>query len=336
MTMSSRQAAGTSRSVTTTHATFSGAPTIAELKGRLASTGGPGPETSPREDSTRQAAPEDDAWPRLVVVVGTHPGVGATSLALFLADALRIKGIAVSVHQATDADETTLRSASTAAGSRGVHARVRGDIGIQTSDPASLAAASVRTSRDAGTIHIVDAGNLRAGESRWQPWLELGVLGRVVVVTEASVPGLLRSEATLNELTRVDAVVAVGARRWPPAALASAGPTFMAARAAGLCHLIPRSRRLAEEGLDDRPAPVTVAHAVDGLLRRLHSPSTHLANGLDRGLDRGMDRGMDGGMDGRPDAQRGRDSTESTWPGEKVTPRRRRSGAGRSRSGGRR
>ena len=122
------------------------------------------------------------------------------------------------------------------------------------------------------------------GSGRWvvdvaRPWRallealpqdEAESLGtRVVVVSQASVPGIARAEAALAGLPWVSLLVAVGARTWPPAVRASFGPRVAQLVAQGRVFLVPSHRGLAVGGIDARPLPRVVLVAVSRLLPHL-------------------------------------------------------------------
>jgi hypothetical protein len=92
--------------------------------------------------------------------------------------------------------------------------------------------------------------------------------GVVVVVTRATIPGLLHLETTLSLLGDVRAIAAMLAspnRRWSKAVRQSAGPLTEALQDSGRVIVIPYDSRLAAVGLDSRPLPrqlLEVAHAI--------------------------------------------------------------------------
>jgi hypothetical protein len=90
-----------------------------------------------------------------------------------------------------------------------------------------------------------------------------------VVVTRASVPGLLHLETTLSLLGRSRAVAAVlgsPCRRWSKAVWQSSGPMTKALDDSGRLVVIPHDSRLAALGLDSRPLPRQVLEAAHAIL----------------------------------------------------------------------
>ena len=104
--------------------------------------------------------------------------------------------------------------------------------------------------------------------------------GVVVVVTRATIPGLLHLETTLSLLGQIRAVAAMlgsPCRRWSKAVWQSRGPMTKALDDIGRLVVIPHDSRLAAVGLDWHPLPRQVlgaAHAILELtgsaLRRAH------------------------------------------------------------------
>jgi len=104
--------------------------------------------------------------------------------------------------------------------------------------------------------------------------------GVVVVVTRATIPGLLHLETTLSLLGQVRAVAAMlgsPCRRWSKAVRQSSGPMTKAVEDSGRLIAIPHDSRLAAVGLDSRPIPqqlLAAAHAILELagsaMRRAH------------------------------------------------------------------
>ena len=92
--------------------------------------------------------------------------------------------------------------------------------------------------------------------------------GVVVVVTRATIPGLLHLETTLSLLDQIRAVAAMlgsPCRRWSKAVWQSSGPMTKALDDSGRLIVIPHDSRLAAVGLDSRPLPrqlLEAAHAI--------------------------------------------------------------------------
>ena len=96
----------------------------------------------------------------------------------------------------------------------------------------------------------------------------LGTAGVVVVVTRATIPGLLNLETTLSLLDPIRAVAAIlgsPCRRWSKAVWQSSGPMTKALDYSDRLIVIPHDSRLAAVGLDSRPLPrqlLEAAHAI--------------------------------------------------------------------------
>ena len=100
---------------------------------------------------------------------------------------------------------------------------------------------------------------------------QVNTAGVVVVVSRATIPGLLHLDSTLSVLGQSRAVAAVlgsPCRRWSKAVWQSRGPMTKALDDSGRLIVIPHDSRLAAVGLDSRPLPrqlLEAAHAVLGL-----------------------------------------------------------------------
>jgi hypothetical protein len=92
--------------------------------------------------------------------------------------------------------------------------------------------------------------------------------GVVVVVSRATIPGLLHLETTLSLLDQIRAVAAIlgsPCKRWSKAVWHSSGPMTKAVQDSGRLIVIPHDSRLAATGLDSRPLPrqlLEAAHAI--------------------------------------------------------------------------
>ena len=104
--------------------------------------------------------------------------------------------------------------------------------------------------------------------------------GVVVVVTRATIPGLLHLETTLSLLGQIRAVAAMlgsPCRRWSKAVWQSSGPTTKALDYSGRLVVIPHDSRLAAVGLDSRPLPRHLLGAAHAILE-LTGPAMRQAN----------------------------------------------------------
>ena len=99
----------------------------------------------------------------------------------------------------------------------------------------------------------------------------------VVLVTTATVPGLLRLEGALELLAKTPtcaAVIGPKRKKWPRPVGYSAGPLTRALEAAGRLVDVPRDRALAIAGLDAKPLPTPLLTAAAALLRLLPTADT--------------------------------------------------------------
>jgi hypothetical protein len=93
--------------------------------------------------------------------------------------------------------------------------------------------------------------------------------GVVVVVTRATIPGLLNLETTLSLLDPIRSVAAIlgsPCRRWSKAVWQSSGPMTKALVDSGRIVVIPHDSRLAAVGLDSRPLPQQLLEAAHAIL----------------------------------------------------------------------
>jgi hypothetical protein len=98
---------------------------------------------------------------------------------------------------------------------------------------------------------------------------QVRTVGVVVVVTRATIPGLLHLETTLSLLGQIRAVAAVlgsPCRRWSKAVWRSSGPMTKAVDDSGRLVVIPHDSRLAAVGLDSRALPRQVLEAACAIL----------------------------------------------------------------------
>jgi hypothetical protein len=98
--------------------------------------------------------------------------------------------------------------------------------------------------------------------------------GVVVVVSRATIPGVLHLETTLSLLGQIRVVVAMlgsPCRRWSKAVKQSSGPMTKALDDSGRLIVIPHDSRLAAVGLDSRPLPRQLLEAAHAILELVGS-----------------------------------------------------------------
>lgn len=224
---------------------------------------------------------EGPARMQALLVVGAHPGAGASTVALALADAIALGGpvgqaavrlVELAPHEASGlicAAERELGS-----GPGGWHVGRRGEVEIYR------AGASVASPVDLPELGVLESGRFVV-DTGWplhgiwaqQPEAITRLVphATVIVVCLATVPGVRRAERVLADLARRaeqgrPVVVGVGARRWPGAARATFGPCLTEAHDDGRAVLVPADRRLEVNGLDADPLPKAVTASAARLL----------------------------------------------------------------------
>ncbi|AQP48505.1 hypothetical protein BW730_14305 [Tessaracoccus aquimaris] len=187
-----------------------------------------------------------------VGVLGVSGGVGTTTVALALAEALKVKRL---LEFAPPHASGLAGAATDELGERdGWRIGVRGELEL------------------ARRIDPDDAPGSTPGEAV----LDLGAwsgsaLGHdvacLVVVAGASVPSIRRLEACLQVIDgpRMVPVITRAGRRLPRDLVGAAGPRVRAALAAGVVQLLPECRRLALTGLTPDPLPRSLQQSAAGL-----------------------------------------------------------------------
>jgi hypothetical protein len=252
-----------------------GAVTVADLVEALRPRQHPPPAGRVPLANLPAAELSDSAAARTAVVVGAHPGAGATAVAVAVADATATPGSGLYGGDVCLVDAARRgasgMSAATACevggGEDGWRAGRRGTTTIlrPAASPACPSALPPIRVPDSGRL-VVDAG--------W-PWRDvladpnpiraLAERAQVLLVGRASVPGVHHLELALNALPGRPLVAAVGARRWPATVMASSGPRLARAVNEGRAVLIPSDRGVKVNGIDLDPFP----RAVDAAARQL-------------------------------------------------------------------
>ena len=221
------------------------------------------------EPSARQASS--------VLVVGAHPGAGASSVAVAIADALAGRTSGQAVHLVDGAPQDTSGLICAAGHELGVtssgwRAGRRGAVEVHRPDETLLQPNELPDLPTFGAESVVvDAGwPLRELLTRSSCVASMLRTATSVLVWRATVPGVRRAEAALRDLSArhgaVPVLVAVGARRLPGEVRASFGPLLGTAYEAGRVVLFPAVRRLEVSGVEAHPLPDAVAVAATSLL----------------------------------------------------------------------
>jgi hypothetical protein len=261
-----------------------GAVTVADLVEALRPRPSPPPAGRVPLANLPAAELSDSAAVRTVVVVGAHPGAGATTVAVAVADATATPGrgqhrgaiclVDAARHEASGLSAAT--ACEVGGGEEGWRAGRRGMTTIlrPAASPVSPSALPPIRVPDSGRL-VVDAG--------W-PWRDvladpnpvraLAERAQLLLVGRASVPGVHHLELALNALPGRPLVVAVGARRWPATVKASFGPRLARAVREGRAVLIPSDRGVAVNGIALDPFPRAVVAAARQLAELLWSEAS--------------------------------------------------------------
>lgn len=206
-----------------------------------------------------------------VVVLATHAGAGASTVALAVAEALsghrqvqlveyadpRRSGLDTASSRELGLDESGWRR-----GRRGRIDVARLAVDHQSADCFPLPPPAGTGASDGDRVLVIDAGwpviSMMSG-SGWASALP-GV-AHLVVVSRVTVPAVRQTEHVLGSLEVPAVLACVGAGRWPGMVIASCGPALRAARASGRVVTVPIDRRLAITGLTPDPLPKSVAAA---------------------------------------------------------------------------
>jgi len=221
------------------------------------------------------AIPSPDAWKpsqaeRVVAVVGCAGGVGASTVAVALATAAGVPARVVECCPPLGSGFSAAANAELGVdggwrrGSRGAVLLERRD-GPGRVVPVPASSLAEFTILDAGWTALVDRG---------VPWLSslLRTLDQVVLVTNATVPGLRRLEscAALFEGDALRVVVGPAAKRWPSAVKVAAAGMPPGVRLVDF----PLDRRLQVTGLTPAALPAPLLNAAQNVLALVRKEPT--------------------------------------------------------------
>jgi hypothetical protein len=234
---------------------------------------------SPTAAATAEMVPSSRTWAPangepVLPVVGCAGAPGASTIALGLASAA---GRFARILECRSGTTSGLAAASTA--ELGLHPSgwrrgMRGDVLLERAAgllarvdevplPSVLDRPLALTVLDVGwdLRHVLD----------FPCWMgeQVRAAGVVVVVSRATIPGLLHLETMLSLLGQIRAVAAMlgsPCRRWSKAVWQSSGPMTKAVQDSGRLIVVPHDARLAAMGLDSRPLPQQVLAAARAIL----------------------------------------------------------------------
>jgi hypothetical protein len=227
--------------------------------------------------------------PRLgsaIVVIGAHPGVGASTVAVAIADAAAAGGSTVGLAEVAPPGRSGLAEAATSelgpdrAGLWIVGRRGGVEVRRLMHGVGADRAADALAAMPPFDLAVVDAGcSLEdLGEGAAVSFMA-GLLdaAAVVVVCRATVPSIRRAELSLGQRAIACPVLAVlGPARLPGSAAATAGPAVRALIEARRVIAVPVDGRLQLAGVTSGPLPKPVAAAGLRLHRLLsHDPAAH-------------------------------------------------------------
>ena len=218
--------------------------------------GRPAPTAAPAPLPTQ---PAPAVGGRTITVMGDHPWAGASTVALAVATVASTHGPVV-----LRDEHTRDRSGLLAVSHRDLGVRPDGAL-VGQRGPLEVHTASTAIPDHGGSGMAVRDAGVATGPIT-------GDAGPVVLVCRAAIPGFQASEVALSRLAvqPYDVVLAaVGTRRVPGVVRGSAGPAVNALYAARRVVCVDHDRRLAVEGLDERPLPTSVLASARRILRVL-------------------------------------------------------------------
>jgi hypothetical protein len=236
-------------------------------------------QESPTAAAQAPAIPGPPIWApgtaeQVLPVVGCAGASGASTMALALASAAESSARVLECRSGITSGLAAASTAELGLHPSGWRRGMRGDVLLERAnghltrvDEVPLPSQPDRpiavTALDVGwdLRHVLDLPCWMAEQVR--------TAGVVVVVTRATIPGLLHLETTLSLLGDVRAIAAMLAspnRRWSKAVRQSAGPLTEALQDSGRVIVIPHDSRLAAVGLDSRPLPRQLLEAARAIL----------------------------------------------------------------------
>lgn len=226
-----------------------------------------------------QDRPAEKLPDQVVLVAGAHPWAGASAVALALADeaSIRRDGVLLvdaSPHEssgliAVTERELGVRRDGWSAGRRGALEVLRGAGQTGTGE--------IRPPAAAGGVVVVDTGGRATDLLTW------GDRPRLVLACRATIPGIRAAEIALHRLSTAEVVIAaVGARRLDRAVRATAGRHVTGALVEDRVVCFEHHRRLAVEGLDDRPLSRSHLSSAAKVWAALDACRTNSSNGGNR------------------------------------------------------
>ena len=235
-------------------------------------------QETPAAAAKADAIPNSRTWApgntqQIVPVVGCAGGSGASTIALALASAagrsariLECRGTTSGLAAASTA-ELGLHPSGWRRGTRGDVLLERASGPLTRVDEVPLPSVPDRPL----ALTVLDVGWDLRHVLHVRSWIgeQVKTAGVVVVVTRATIPGLLHLETTLSLLEQIRPVAAMlgsPCRRWSKAVWQSSGPMTKALDDSGRLVVIPHDSRLAAVGLDSRPLPRQVLEAAHAVL----------------------------------------------------------------------
>jgi hypothetical protein len=235
-------------------------------------------QESPVAAAGADAVPNSPTWTpgnaeQVLPVVGCAAASGASTIALALASAAVRSARILECRSGATSGLAAASTAELGPHPSGWRRGIRGDVLLERAGglPTRVDEVSLPSVPDRPlALTVLDLGWDLRHVLHVPSWIgeQVKTAGVVVVVTRATIPGLLHLETTLSLLGQIRAVAAVlgsPCRRWCKAVWQSSGPMTKALKDCGRLIVIPHDSRLAAVGLDSRPLPrqlIEAAHAI--------------------------------------------------------------------------